>query len=59
MGFITDLPLIDGKNGLFAYINKLLKIFHLIPIFLGEGELIATWVASIFFDSSEAFQGIF
>ena len=47
MDFITDLPLVDGKNSLFVYIDKFskLKSCRLTPTFLGEGELSAKKVA--------------
>ena len=51
MDFITDLPLVDGKNSLFVCINKLSKFCRLTPISLGKGELSAKQVASLFFDS--------
>ena len=51
MGFITELPLVNGKNGLFICISKFSKFCRLSPILLGEGELSTKQVASLFFNS--------
>ena len=51
MDFITDLPLVDGKNSLFVCINKFSKFCRFTLIFLGEGELSAKQVDSLFSNS--------
>ena len=44
MDFITDLPMVQGKNGLFIYIDNFSKFCGLILIFVGEADLRAKWV---------------
>ena len=39
MDFITDFPVVYGKNGLFVCVDKFSEFCRLIPIFVGEGEL--------------------
>ena len=41
MDFITGIPVVWGKNGLFVCIDKFSKLYWFIPIFVGEGELSA------------------
>ena len=48
---MTNLPLYNGNNAVMTCIEELLGYVHLIPCFMGEGELSAKHVAQQFFDS--------
>ena len=48
---MTNLPLCNGKNAVKTCIEGLLSYVHLIPCFMGEGELSAEHVEQLFFDS--------
>ena len=45
---IVDLPLCNGHNALFTYVDKLTKHCRLIPCFVGQGALSISSVASLF-----------
>ena len=48
MDFITDLPSCSSFNGIFTVVDRLTKFVRLIPIKLGEGELSAQHVATLY-----------
>ena len=51
---MTNLPLCNGNNAVMTCIEGLLGYVHLIPCFMGEGELSAVsaeHVGQLFFDS--------
>ena len=50
MDFITDLPLSRGFNAIYTCINKFTKMVKLQPCFVGEGQLTAKEVATLFFN---------
>ena len=49
MDFVTGLPLDDGFNGLMVCIEKLTKLTHLIPCFVGKGALTVPKLLKLFF----------
>ena len=49
MDFVTGLPLDGGLNGLMICIEKLTKLTHLIPGFVGGGALMAPKASELFF----------
>ena len=53
-----DLPLCNGHNAIFTYVDQLIKYFRLIYCFLGEGGLSTSSVARLFFDNIVLFFGI-
>ena len=55
MDFVTELPLVDSKNILFVCIDKFSKYCSLTPTFIGDSELSADQVDSLFFSSSVRF----
>lgn len=50
LDFVTDLPVVDGFNGLMVCVCKFSKFCRLIPVTLGEGKLTAVEVARLFFE---------
>ena len=50
MDFITDLPLSRGFNALYTCVNKFTKTVKLQLCFVGEGQLTAKEVATLFFN---------
>ena len=58
MDFITDLPLVDGKNALFVCVDKLTKYTRLCPCLVGEKALSAPAVAKLFFDNVVTLFGV-
>ena len=50
MDFITDLPPCGGLNGIYTYVDKLMKFVKLIPVLIREGALSAPEVACLFFE---------
>ena len=48
MDFITDLPLSRGLNAIYTSVNKITKTVKLQPCFVGEGQLTAKEVATLF-----------
>ena len=42
------LPLDNGSNAMFVYLDKLTKLVHLVPYATGEGELSAAAIARLF-----------
>ena len=48
-GFITDLPLYGGFNGIYTCMDKLTRFFKIIPILIGKGSLSAPEVAPLLF----------
>ena len=53
-----DLPVCDGHNAIFTYIERLTQYFWLIACFVGEGALSASSVAKLFFDNVIRFFGV-
>ena len=49
--FMTNLPLCNGNNAVVTCIEGQPGYVHLIPNFMGEGELSAEQVTQLFFDS--------
>ena len=58
MNFVTDLPLVDGHNGLIVCVDKFSKFTRLIPVGVGEGLLSAPNVAQLFFDNIVRLFGV-
>ena len=52
MDFITDLPLSQGFNSIYTCVNKFAEIIKLQPWFVGEGQLTAKEVATLFFNGA-------
>ena len=50
MDFITDLPLSRGFNAIYTCVNKSTKTVKLQPCFVGEEQLTAKEVATLFFN---------
>ena len=50
LDFVTDLPACGAYNAILTCVDRLTKYTHLIPCFMGEGELGAPEVARLFFD---------
>ena len=48
--FTTDLPLSQGVNSIYTYINKFTKTVKLLPYFVCEGQLTAKEVAMLLFN---------
>ena len=48
---MTNMPLFNENNTVMTCIEGLLGYVHLIPCFMGEGELSAEHVEQLFFDS--------
>ena len=49
--FMTNLPLCNGENAAMICIEGLLGYVHLIPCFMGDGELSAEHMAQLYFYS--------
>ena len=45
MDFTSNLPIVQGNNGLFVCIDKVRKLGWLIPTFVGQGELVTKQVS--------------
>ena len=58
MDYFTDLPLSRGFNAIYTYVNKLTKTVKLQPCFVGEGQLTAKEVATLFFNSVVCTDGL-
>ena len=58
MDFITDLPPVDGHNGLIVCVDKFSKFTRLIPVAVGDGQLSAPAVARLFFDNVVRLFGV-
>ena len=62
MDFVTHLPLVHSRgqkfNALFVCVDKFSKFTRLVPCFMGEGELAAPAVASLFFDAVVRLFGV-
>ena len=60
MDFITDLPACGTSkfNGIFTVVDRLTKFVRLIPIKLGEGELNAEHVATLFWQHVGSLFGV-
>ena len=53
-----DLPICNGHNATFTYVDRLTKYCRLITCFMGEGALNASPIAKIFFDNIVRFFGV-
>ena len=58
MGFISNLPPCGRFNGLYTFVDKLIKFVKLIPVSIGEGALSAPEVACLFFEHVVQLFGI-
>ena len=48
---MTNLPLCNGYNDMMTCIEGVLGYRHLVPCFMGEGELSTEQVAHLFFEN--------
>ena len=48
--FMTNLPLCGGKNAIMMCIEGLFGFVRVVPCYMGEGELSAEQVATLFFN---------
>ena len=56
--FITKLPLCDGNNAFFTFIDRLMRYCWFLLYSVGDGDLSASSVAKLFFDNVVRFFGI-
>ena len=49
---MTNLPLCGGKNAIMTCIEGLFGLFRVIPCYMGEEELSAEQVATVFFNGA-------
>ena len=56
--FTTDLPLSQGVNSIYTYINKFTKTVKLQPHFVGEWQLTAKEIAMLFFNGVVCTYGL-
>ena len=58
MDFTAGLPKLNGKNALMVCCNKLGKLTHLVPTWVGENHLAAPEVAKLFFANWVQYYGV-
>ena len=51
MGFMVELPELNGFNALLVIVDKLGRLSYLVPCRAGEGQLTAPKVAKLFFET--------
>ena len=49
---MANLPLCNGLNAMITCIEGILGYMHLVPCFIGEGELSTEQVAHLFFENA-------